>query len=103
MELWEIFVPTKRNDGRPFRTRHHQEWDRQVRRISGGLTIFKPAKGQWLNPMGTLFEDRVIPVRIACSRQQLDRIIDITLKHYDQEAVMAFQISSEVLIKHADR
>lgn len=96
--LYEILVPTQRNSGKPFRTRHHKEWDKRVRRIAGGLTIFTPAKGQWTSPMGELFHDRMIPVRIACSRKQLDEIIQITLKHYDQLAVMAYKISDEVFI-----
>lgn len=42
-------VPCNFNDGTPVRTRHHREWDRQVRKISGGLTILPPSKGQWQN------------------------------------------------------
>jgi len=28
----------------------HQTWDAKVRKISGGLTIMKPAKGNWVSP-----------------------------------------------------
>lgn len=100
MNLYEIFVPTVSNEGKPFRTRHHKEWDKKVHRISNGLTVLSPVKGQWKSLTGELFIERMIPVRIACTREQIDKIIDMTLKHYDQLAVMAYKISDEVIIKH---
>lgn len=99
-ELWEILVPCVRNNGKPIRRRCHQEWDRQVRKISGGLTILKPAIGQWTSPNGELFIERMIPVRIACTRPQIYRIMDLTMKFYDQEAVLCAKVSSEVIIRH---
>jgi hypothetical protein len=102
INLWEILVPTVRNNGRPYRTRYHRVWDEKVRSITGGLTIMNPAKGQWVNKSGALFVERMIPVRIACTDEQIDTIINMTLKYYDQEAVMAYQISSKVIIKNAN-
>lgn len=99
--VWEILVPTRRNNGIPYRTRHHRAWDAQVEKIAGGLTILRPAIGKWRSPNHELFQDRMIPVRIACSRSQINDIIQRTLNHYpDQEAVMAYVISEEVLITH---
>jgi len=101
-QLWEILVPTQRNCGKPFRTRHHREWDKQVRKISGGLTIFQPAKGQWVSPHGKLFVDRMIPVRIIATETQMKKIVNATLKHYDQEAVLAYRLSEEILLLGKD-
>lgn len=100
-ELWEILVPTVSNEGKPYRTRYHRVWDAKVRLLTGGLTVLKPAVGQWVSPDGELFRERMIPVRIACSRDQIEQIIDLTIKYYDQLAVMAVKISEEVIIKHA--
>jgi hypothetical protein len=100
MSIWEILVPTVRNDGTPIRTRFHREWDRRVRRISGGLTVLPPARGQWLSPSKQLFEERMIPVRIACTRKQIETIADMTAAYYRQQAVMFYKISDEVVIKH---
>ena len=101
-ELWEILVPTKMND-KPVRTVHHQQWDNYVRKFSGGLTVLHPAKGQWIEPeSGVLFKERMIPVRLACRRQDVDKIIDFTLKHYNQMAVMAYKISDEVIIRERE-
>ncbi len=58
------------------------------------------AKGQWING-DSLFIERMIPVRIACSREQIDKVIGFTLSYYEQIAVMAYLISEEVIIKRA--
>jgi hypothetical protein len=98
--LYEILVPTVRNDGRPIHTRFHRIWDRKVEAISNGLTILTPGKGTWVHE-GTSIRERMIPVRIMCTREQIDQIIDLTLEYYyDQLAVMAYRVSDEIILKH---
>ena len=98
--LFEILVPCNWNDGRPVRTRHHREWDKRVRKIAEGLTILKPAKGQWVH-QDRVYEDRVIPVRLFCTHEQIKAIADITINHYEQEAVMYYRLSDWCLIQNA--
>lgn len=98
-ELWEILVPTVRPDGRPIRTRYHRVWDAKVRDITGGLTILPVAKGQWVAPDGELFTERMIPVRIACSRDQIEAIAEMTISYYDQQAVLAYRVGDEVILR----
>lgn len=100
--MWEILVPTERrlDPGRYYTTRYHRVWDAEVRRITGGLTILTPAKGQWVSPDGELFSERMIPVRIVATRAEIDRIIDLTLEYYDQLAVLCAKVSEEVIIRH---
>jgi hypothetical protein len=98
--LWTVLVPTISNEGKPFRTRFHRVWDEKVRAIAGGLTVLVPAKGQWVAPDGGLFVERMIPVLVACSGEQIERIADMTAKYYGQEAVMFWKVSDEVRIKH---
>jgi len=98
--LWEILVPTVRNDGRPIRTRFHRVWDNKVRTISGGLTIMPVAKGQWVHGDET-FKERMIPVRMIASRNEMDQIVDMTLIYYEQIAVLAYKIADEVILRHA--
>lgn len=101
MKFWEILVPTISNEGKPYRVRYHRVWDAKVREIAGGLTIIKPITGQWVNPKDNqLFQERMIPVRIACSKEQIDQIADITAKHYDQKAIMYYLISEDVTVKN---
>ena len=98
-ELWEVLVPTVRNDGRPFHTRFHRVWDRKVEAISGGMTVFVPGKGAWVNE-GQSIRERMIPVRVMCTREQIEQIVDLTLEYYDQLAVMAYRVSDEIILKH---
>jgi hypothetical protein len=103
--MWEILVPTERRlePGKYYTTRYHRVWDQKVRYITGGLTIMSPARGQWINPTtNELFTDRMIPVRIVASREEIEKVIDITLKYYDQLAVLCYKISDEVIIKYKE-
>lgn len=98
-EVWEILVPCTKPNGRPNRTRFHRVWDEKIRLITGGLTVCTPNKGQWVSPDGETIIERMIPVRIVCTRDQINEIIDMTLNYYEQEAVLAYKISSEVILR----
>jgi len=99
VRLWEILVPTiRRVGGKPYRTRYHRVWDAKVREVSGGLTIFHPVKGQWLSKDKELFCERMIPVRIACTRAQILEIAKMSLTYYDQLAIMAYEVSQDVIL-----
>lgn len=104
-KLWEILVPTviPNTDGtRFYRTRYHKVWDEKVRAITGGLTIMPPVKGQWVSPDGGLFLERMIPVRIVATDEQIDKIVDMTLEYYSQEAVLCYLISTHVILKYSN-
>lgn len=58
-----------------------------------------PVKGQWLC-RDELHAERMIPVRIACSEAQMDKIGKFTIKYYDQLAVMYYKLSEDVRILH---
>jgi hypothetical protein len=97
--MWEVLVPTiRRTDGKPIRTRYHRVWDQKVRAITGGLTILAPAKGQWISKSGDLYQERMIPVRIAATRAQIDQILNMTMAYYDQLAVLCYRVSDEVIL-----
>ncbi len=98
INLYEIYEPTVRKSGRPIRKRFHKIWDNKVKEISGGMTILHPVKGKWTCSRGTLYEERMIPVRIACTNSQMKEICDFTAKYYEQLAVMYYKISNEVNI-----
>ena len=99
-QLWEILVPRCSNDGLEYELAYHRQWDDRVREIAGGLTILRTAKGHWVNPAGVTFVEEMIPVRIYCSEGNIEKIIDMTLDHYDQEAVLAYEISRNVKLVH---
>lgn len=101
MKLWEILVPTVMNE-KPVRTKHHREWDKMVRKLSGGLSIIEPIKGQWVDDEGDTIEERMIPVRVVASNTAISRILEFTLNHYNQQAVMCYKISDEAIILSRD-
>ena len=77
-QLWEIFVPYHKNNGEKYNIRHHRIWDNKVMDITQGMTIMKLAKGKWMTQSGKKYRDTVIPVRIACERKHIIRIMEIT-------------------------
>ncbi len=95
-ELWEILVPRLTNSKKQIPLKVHKKWDKEVERIAGGLTILKPAKGHWISKQGTLFKEEMIPVRIYCTENRINKIINKTLEHYCQKAVLAYKLSSKV-------
>jgi len=98
MKLYEILVPTIYGDTmKPIRTKHHKKWDERVKKLSGGLTILTPGKGVWVHE-GVDYIERVIPVRIMCEENTMKKIVDITLQHYRQKAVMYYVLSTECYI-----
>jgi len=101
--MWEILVPTQRRcqPGKYYTTRYHRVWDAKVREITGGLTVMAPALGQWVHPAtGELFKERMIPVRIVATREEIEKVVDLTIIYYDQLAVLCYKISDEVILKY---
>ena len=97
--LWEVLVPVCHADGREIEVSFHQIWDEKVRAVSGGLTINRSVRGQWLYE-GELFSERVIPCRVLATRWEMDQIAEITLSHYnDQLAVMYYRLSENTIIR----
>lgn len=87
------------NDGTKFDVLYHRQWDEKVKSITGGLTIFRAGRGKWVDPeSGITYEERMIPVRIFCTREQIEEIADFTLVHYDQIAVGCMKVSEEAMI-----
>lgn len=93
--LWEVLVPTVRNDGRPIHTRFHRIWDNKVKDISGGLTILHPTVGYWIDEDSKTQKERMIPVRIICTVEQFKQILDLTIKYYEQKAICWYRLSTE--------
>jgi hypothetical protein len=97
MNLWEILVP-KTLEGDIIDISVHNIWDAKVRAITGGLTIHMSALGNWISPTGELVVERVIPVRIACTEDEIHEIGKMTKMFYGQEKVMYYRVSDKVFI-----
>jgi hypothetical protein len=63
-----------------------------------------PARGQWIHPTtGELFKERMIPVRVIATREEMEKVVDLTIKYYDQLAVLCYKISDEVILRFRDQ
>ena len=99
--LWVILVPRKTNGGKPIRTRHHKVFDQKVLDMTGGLTIVGPSSvnGYWKAVgSGATYEESTIEVRIMCTEEQIIDIAGWAKRHYNQEAIMFYEISNNVRI-----
>jgi len=100
--MYEVYVPATDPEGRLIEMAYHHIWDAKVRKLTQGLTVFQPAKGQWENE-GVLYRDIMLPVRIACTPEQLEEIVNMTAAHYRQRAVIRNLVSTDVVISHFDQ
>ncbi len=108
VELWEILVPVEFNcptyEERGFTPtkegsleRWHGMFDSFVRDLVGGFTIMKPTKkGSWTSQHAHTYDEQMIPVRIACTKEQIETIAAFAKTHYSQETVMYYKLSDEV-------
>jgi hypothetical protein len=97
-KLWQILVPQEDISGEFIPVEIHNKWDRLVREVTGGLTIHRSAKGNWISSNGKLVVERMIPVTIHCSKEQMRDIAYMTKRFYNQEAIMYWKISDDVFI-----
>jgi hypothetical protein len=99
--LWEILVPATRACGTPIEVAHHHAWDAFVQERAGGMTLYKPTRGTWVDS-GRVITEPMIPVRILCSESIISEIVDFTIEHYEQEAVLAYRVSECIILRHRD-
>lgn len=100
LPMWELLVPY-RMGRRNVPTPYHREWDAKVMAVTGGLTILRTTKGAWKSPnTGKEFREPMIPVRIACTEDQVREIARLTMEHYNQEAVFVCRISDAAVVFH---
>jgi hypothetical protein len=94
--VWRIMVPVYYNDGRRIPDRVHLEWQDEVVKISRGWTMHATALGAWLEDGASLplIED-MTPVDILCTEDQLDAIINLTGRLYNQKIVFAYKVTED--------
>ena len=104
--LWEILVPTMMIPRKQITTlhhgvpepseileTHHQAWDEKVAKITKGLTLMPHVRGKWKDSL-----ERSIPVRIACTAEEMKHIAEITMDHYNQDAILYWLVSGAATI-----
>ena len=96
-KLWEILLPVNSNEGVHYSLKHYKKWNKKAKKISKGITILRSAKGSWESPEGSVFEEEMIPVRIRCTTEEIKTLSEYTLKHYKQQTVWAYEVSSNII------
>lgn len=108
MMVWGILVPTEMPyanwrgeihwsaEPAPVRKGHHKVFNQKVISITGGMTIQRPTLGYWECPDGELYNERMIPVRIACEPNEILDIARFAKRHYRQKRIMYYKVSDEV-------
>ncbi len=99
MNTWRILVPTRIGKKR-IKFSHHKKFDEFVLRSVGGLTVYRGSKGYWTAATGEVFRERMIPVDITCSENQINIIADFIAVHYAQKAVYFYLVSENSFINH---
>ena len=99
-KLWEILIPACSNEGTEYTAKHHQKWEQEAKKISKGITFLGSARGQWKDSRGKNFSEIMIPVRLRGTAEEIRKIGKYTLKHYRQEAVWVYEISSNIIEIH---
>jgi len=99
--LWEIMIPKNIDKHTIFHVSSHRQWNKYVEELTGGMVFFSNLDRRWISSTKTSpYFDNKIPVRIFCSKEQMDKIIDFTMQHYDQKHVIAYELSNNIILKH---
>ena len=65
-------------------------WAEYVSNLVGGLTILKKSTGVWINPATKQkTKEEMMIMRVACTEEQLDKILLFTLGYYKEDAVFS--------------
>ncbi len=95
MKLYEVLIPKRDNDNKPFSKRHHEAFTQQVRQAAGGLSVCPDVNGEWMDN-GRVYKERMTPVRIATSARKIRKLAELAKEHYRQLSVMYYPVSQSV-------
>ena len=95
--LWEILIPCSWSDGVWIDIAVHEKWDKRCREISTGLTILRSVKGVWEDDSQEYVE-RMIPVRLVATRDDIMALVKFTKEFYKQAAIMCYKLSDDVIL-----
>jgi hypothetical protein len=92
MNLYDITLPVRTNDGMYTYAEQHGKWQSKALEIAGGFTEFAAADSTGKDG-DKVFRDRVIPYRVACEPAQWQKLLDEAFAlFHDQLAIFDCQI-----------
>lgn len=102
MKTYEIQIPVKPNNSSEFifhtdeagkfTDLFHADFFYQVLSRTNGYSILPEVEGVWQPELGRICREKMIPVRIACTSEQIAEIAEFAKSHYDQEAIFVLEL-----------
>ena len=91
LHLYEILLPATAS------RKQHRRWEAHISHLAGGVSILSDQiEGRWKSKT-VVIRERQIPIRIACSRIVLGKVLRFTAIHFRQTEVLGYLVSSEVI------
>jgi len=99
--LWEIFIPKNNNRETIYEVSHHREWNKKVTTETDVILLSSdPHKKKSCPTIGeSFFSEEMILLRVCCTPEEFDKILDITVQHYDRPEIIAFKLSENMIVK----
>lgn len=112
MKLYEIQIPVRPNTVNSFKLgreitgvghyfpvfteKHNERFFEYVLGLCGGFSVLPEIEGTWADESGTLYREKMIPVRFATDGYFADDnvklIAEFAKKHYDQKAIFVAEL-----------
>jgi len=102
MKLYEFLIPVNDKKGFQFDRKIIGAFLKQVAEIAGGFTgnanDVGTLYGGWVDPKtNELYTEVNTSIRVACDLVDLEEICELAATTFNQEAIMAYEVSPEVL------
>lgn len=92
---FDVILKTCENNfdrGWLFTAKHHRIFYKFILNLSKGYSVLSELEGVWQNEKGTIYQEKMIPVRIACTDEQIKEIAEFAKTHYEQEAIFVLEL-----------
>ncbi len=110
-KTFEILIPVAPNKGEPttdemyakldfnkdgtiFNKAHHGTFIRKVLTVAGGYSWLPEIDGAWVNSHCEVVKEKMIPIRVACTDENIKEIASFAKQHYEQEAIFVLEIGT---------
>lgn len=94
--LYEILIPIADNAGFVFSDSHRKLFFDMLIGETSGLSILPNLQGFW-EEKGKIYEDINTPLRVICTGEDIKRFANTAKEHFDQLAILYYQISDNVV------
>lgn len=97
--LYEILIPVYYNDGDAIPSKVITEWTDFTIKLAGGLTRFPEVIGSWRSQNGKVYTEYMVPFRVACKKEDMEKLAELALRLFKQEAIMITEVSNNVIFR----